>query len=177
VNYVLLHGSGPGPNMWFPWLKGELAKTNADVWTPRMPTSEHPDLSKQLPFLLQSGKITPDSVLVGHSASCPLILSVLENIDFIVPKIVLVAPYFPIPGDKTKIWQKRYDLPKIKSHCQEFVFVVSDNDPWGCNDRLSRPYFDALGGTMVIIQGGGHFGSNHWKQPLYEFPLLLKILS
>lgn len=164
--------------MWFPWLKTELEKTSQNVWLPILPDGQNPDLQKQLPFLLASGKINSDSVIICHSASCPLILSYLENIDFTVKQVILVAGWFPLPGEpKEKIWQDSYDLPKIKSHSREFTFVVSDNDPWGCNDKLSKPYFDVLGGIMVIVKNGGHFGSNHFKAPLYEFPLLLKLIN
>lgn len=177
TNYVLLHGSGSGPGeMWFPWLEKELKKTGNPIWQPHMPESEHPDLALQLPFLIDNTRINQDSTVICHSASCPLMLSFLEKTDVVIPKLILVAPYFPMATDVSKIHQQSYDLPTIKAHCKEFIFVVSDNDPWGCTDQLSRPYFDALGGIMVIVKGGGHFGSNHFKAPLYEFPLLLKLI-
>lgn len=178
TNYILLHGRGSGPDMWFPWLNTELLKTCLDVWMPILPDGENPDLQIQLPFLLQSGKINSDSIIICHSASCPLILSFLEKIDFAVKQVVFVAGWFPLPNaPQEKIWQDKYDLPKIKPHSREFTFVVSDNDPWGCTEQLSKPYFDVLGGTLTIVKGAGHFGSNHFKAPLYEFPLLLKLIA
>ncbi len=177
MKYIILHGSGGGPDMWQPWLKGELEKLGHEVWMPHMPDSEKPDLLTQLPFLLNSGEITPDCIIIGHSAACPLILSVLEKIDFKIRKAVLVAGYYyPTDDDKSLIWQEKYDFPKIKASCQSFLFIASDDDPWGCTDVHSKPYAELLGGELLTIKGGGHFGSNTWKKPLYEFPLLLELL-
>lgn len=177
MNFIILHGTGSGPDMWLPWLEKELKKLSHQTWMPVLPDPENPDLEKQLPYLLSSSKINSETVLVGHSAACPLILSVLENIQVTVKQAALVAGYFRTPTEQEPIWQENYNFEKIKSHCQRFNFIVSDNDPWGCNDQMSRPYFDELGGEMIIVKNGGHFGSNSFKQPLYEFPLLLKLIT
>lgn len=176
-NYILLHGSGAGPDMWLPWLKKELEKIKSSVWMPILPDAENPDLKKQLPYLLSNGKFLPETVIVGHSAGCPLILSALEKITHPIKQAILVAGWYSHPGEIQAIWQEKYDWKKIKSKCNNFVFLVSDNDPWGCTDQLSRPIFDKLGGTLIIIKSGGHFGSNTFKQPLYEFPFLLRLIS
>ncbi len=173
MNLLLLHGIGDGPDMWLPWLKTELEKLGHTVSMPTLPDSDNPDLSKQLPFL-ESGLVTPDTIVVGHSSACPLILSLAERSH--IKRAIFVAGYFSMPGKTEAIWQEDYDFAAIKSNCSDFLFVVSDDDPWGCNDQLSRPYFDQLGGTFVVVKGGGHFGSNHFKKPLYELPLLLKLL-
>lgn len=177
TNYILLHGSGTGPDMWFPWLKTELEKTGNLVWLPTIPGFTEPDLKTSLPFLIDSKKINSESVVICHSSSCPVMLSFLERVDIVIRQLVLVAPYFPMPGKKENSWQDKYDLEKIKTHIKEVVFVVSDNDPWGCTQNLVQPYFNVLGGTLVTIKGGGHFGSNTYKSPLYEFPLLLKLID
>lgn len=174
MTFLLLHGTGSGPDMWFPWLKTELEKLGHSVSMPTLPDPENPILADQLAFLIHNKLITPETVIVGHSAACPLTLSYLEKSS--AKKAVFVAGYFPMQGQSEPIWQESYDLEKIKANCNEFLFVTSDDDPWGCTDALSRPYFDELGGTFVVIKGGGHFGSNSFKKPLYELPLLLKLL-
>jgi predicted alpha/beta hydrolase family esterase len=179
--YILLHGSGNGPDMWLPWLKKELEKLGHAVWMPNLPDGENPDLKKQLPFLLDNPEVTPDCIIVGHSASCPLIFSLLENIEFKIKKAVLVAGYYkPLPkypDANDPILKNEYDLEKIKNSCNDFLWVVSDNDPWGCGDEMGRPVFNQLGGTYVLVHDGGHFGSNSFKKPLYEFPLLLNLVK
>ena len=65
----------------------------------------------------------------------------------------------------------------IKNHAQDFVFINSDNDPWGCNDKQGRIMFNNLGGTFIIRHDEGHMGSTTYKQPYKKFPLLLKIIE
>lgn len=177
ADYIVLHGSG-GIDMWIPWLEKELKSKASDVWVPTLPDPGEPDLKKQLPFLLESNKIGPESTIIGHSASCPLILSLLENLDITVKKVVLVAGYNKplINSVSDPILQDSYNWEKIKKAAKEFVFVVSDNDPWGCGEEMNRPIFEQVGGTFVIVHDGGHFGSNTFKKPLYEFPLLLGLI-
>lgn len=160
--------------MWLPWLKTELEKLGHSVAMPTLPDPENPILTDQMNFLVENKLVTENTIIVGHSAACPLTLSCLEK--FPARKAVFVAGYFPMSGQSEPIWQEGYDFKAIKANCQDFIFVTSDDDPWGCNDCLSRPYFDQLGGTFVVVKGGGHFGSNYFKKPLYEFPLLLKLL-
>lgn len=177
MKYVVIHGTG-GIDMWIPWLQKELEKED-DVWVPSMPNPDKPSLNEQLPFLLDSRKITSDTTIIGHSAGCPLILSVLENLKAPVKKAVLVAGYIkPHKGgsDPDPILQEKYNWEKIKNSAKEFVFIVSDNDPWGCGEEMNRPAFERLGGTFIIVKDGGHFGSNTFKTPLYEFPLLLSLV-
>lgn len=176
MKFVILHGTGEGPDMWLPWLKTELEKLGHEVWMPTLPNPETPDWQAQSKFLLESDKLTPETTVIGHSAACPLIFSTLQQMDTSIKKAVLVAPDFPQPGKEKPIWQDKYDLAKIKQNCGEFVFIASDNDPWGANDKLARPYFDQVGGMLIVVKDGGHFGSNTYKQPMYEFPLLLKLI-
>lgn len=72
--------------------------------------------------------------------------------------------------------QDVYDWEKIKRNVRELYFINSVNDPWGCNDVEGRWMFDRLGGTL-IINHEGHMGSDTFKQPYKEFPLLLKLLE
>jgi predicted alpha/beta hydrolase family esterase len=121
-----------------------------------------------------------DTVLIGHSAGAPLILSVLENITTPVRLAILVAGYARPKGEKMeeeKILQDSYNWSKIMKNCREFVFINSDNDPWGCNDVEGRHMFDHLGGTQIIKHGEGHMGSDTFKQPYKEFPLLVKLVE
>lgn len=78
--------------------------------------------------------------------------------------------------DKEPILQASYDWDKIQQHANEFVFINSDNDPWGCDDKAGRKLQEHLGGRLIICKGQGHFGSDTYKQPYKEFPLLLKLI-
>jgi predicted alpha/beta hydrolase family esterase len=175
----LFHGwDNNSQKHWFPWIKQQLEARGDTVWAPDLPTAEWPDLSKWLPFILQNGKFDENTILIGHSAGCPLILSYLEQTDVVVKQVVMVAAFYQplgdVPEDEPPILQRSYDWKKIKEHAREFVFISSDNDPFGCGDNVARQLLDNLGGVQIIAKDQGHFGSNDPAQEYLTFPLLLK---
>ncbi len=167
MKYIILHGSGSGPDMWLPWLNKELEKEGHEVWMPTLPDAEEITFEKHLHLVLQSGELTPGCILIGHSAGCRLLLKAVEEIDFPINKMILVAGSYR---------QMEFKYQKINQNCKDITFIVSDNDPWNCGDDVTRPYFDHIGSKMIIIKGGGHFGSTTFKKPLYKFDLLLQLL-
>ena len=117
---------------------------------------------------------------MGHSAGCPLILSILENIKIKIHKAILVAGYSYPTGKEKKpqlILQKKYYWNKIKRNVKDIIFINSDNDPWGCDDEQGYFMFKKLGGTLIIREGKGHMGSMTFNQPYKNFPLLEKLLE
>jgi predicted alpha/beta hydrolase family esterase len=180
-NAILLHGTSSTPDsFWFPSVKRFLEKKGYNVWAPQLPDPDRPDLSKQLPFVLKGGKFTGDTIIIGHSAGGPLVLSVLENINVRIYKAILVAGYARPKGKEKKpelILQEKYEWAKIKNNASEISFINSDNDPWGCNDVEGRYMFDHLGGKQIILHGEGHMGSDSFNQPYKEFPLLEKMIE
>ena len=130
-----------------------------------------------------------ETLIIGHSSGCPLILSILENIDVKINKAVLVAGYARQLGkmensslkklekDAESILLEKYDWMKIKENAKDIIFINSDNDPWGCDDKEGLYMFRHLGGTLIIRHGEGHMGSDKFKQPYKQFPLLEKLLN
>ena len=103
----------------------------------------------------------------------------LEYIDVKIAKAILVAGYGrqrPSKKEKDMMIQEIYDWDLIKSHVRDIYFINSVNDPWDCNDTEGRYMFDRLGGTLIINQEG-HMGSDSFKQPYKEFPLLVKLIE
>jgi hypothetical protein len=149
------------------------------VWVPVLPDTDTPDLKKWLPFVLKDGNFNEDTILIGHSAGSPLILSILENIKLTIHKAILVAGYFQMKNkdDNPLILQKEYDWKKIKKNVKDIIFINSSDDPWGCNDKAGLELFKHLGGTLIIREGEGHMGSDSFKQPYKIFPLLEKLLE
>jgi len=183
-NAILLVGGGENPEFcWFPWLKKNLENRGFRVWLPELPHNDNPTLEDALAFVQKNGQFNEETVMVGHSAGCPLILSVLENLDIKIEQAIMVAGLIE-PTIKNPVineWQKKfiptvYDWTKIKDHCRNFVYINAANDPWGCDDKQGRKMFDKLGGTLIINQEG-HMGSEKFKQPYKEFPLLLKLIE
>ena len=179
-NATILHGTSGTPNSyWIPWLKRELEKIDYKVWVPQLPDSDNPNLKVQLPFILENGIYDEDTVLIGHSAGNPLILSILDHIDVKIKGVLQVAGFSEnlTKVDKDLILQSSYNWEKMKNNVENLFFINSDNDPWGCDDVQGRKMFDKLGGNLLIRHGEGHMGSDTFNQPYKKFPLLLKIIE
>ncbi len=175
---IILHGtSETDQSFWLPYAKAELEKKGFTVSIPALPDADNPDLKNWLPVALAE-TYSERTVLIGHSAGCPLILSVLENIDVKIKQAILVSGYGRPIGDYPKpepILQDKYDWEKIKSHAEDIIFINSDNDPWGCDDKEGRYMWEHLGGTLILREGEGHMGSDKFDQPYREFPFLIKL--
>lgn len=174
-NAVIFHGTGCTPDSyWFPSLKLFLEQHGYHVWTPQLPDADKPDLKKWLPKALE-GSYGEETIIIGHSAGAPLVLSVLENISVKVQKAVLVAGYLNDPD--SIILQPDYDWQKIKQHVKDMIIINSDNDPWGCDDSQGIELWKNLGGTLILREGEGHMGSDSFHQPYHHFELLEKLLE
>ncbi len=176
MKVIIFHGTDASPeDYWYGWLKAELEKAGHTVELPHYPTINHEPVADFLPKVLKNHTFDDDTVLVGHSAGAPLILSLLEH-GAKVKQAVLVAGFVDAsPKFPASILQKRYDWPKIKAGARDFVFINSDNDPWDCDDKQGRKMFDNLGGTQ-IIRHDGHFGSEGYGQTYATFPLLRALI-
>ena len=121
-----------------------------------------------------------ESILIGHSAGSPLVLSVLENINTQIHKAILVAGYARPKGEKKDaehILQKKYNWEEIKNNVKDLIFINSDNDPWGCDHKEGLYMWEHLGGTLILREGEGHMGTETYNQPYTKFPLLEKLLE
>lgn len=179
---MLLHGGFSTPEMyWFPSIKKFLREKGYSVWSPQLPDSNNPTLNIWLSFVLKNGTFNESTILISHSLGSALTLSVLESIDVKVKKAILVAGFAEVrknmkPSDETML-TKSYDWEKIKTHVKEFIFINSDNDPWGCDDEQGKYMQKRLGGTFILQKGEGHFGSSQYGQPYERFLLLEQLLS
>ncbi len=164
---------------WYPWLKDQLEQRGYKVWAPLLPNSSSPHIEEWLGVALENGEYNEETVLVGHSAGCPLILSVLENIDVKVKQAVMVAAFFEQlgPDEKEPILQESYDWEKIATHVAAPFVINSDNDPWGCDVAAGLKLIDKIGGTLIVPHGEGHMGSTSFNQPYKEFPLLTRLID
>jgi hypothetical protein len=172
-NAIIFHGAGSTPNdVWYPWFKKELEEKGYKVAAPILTNDEMAPLDKWLPMALKEN-YDNETVLVGHSAGCPLILSILENINVKVLKVILVAGFIaPLKANTdgyNPILQKVYDWEKI-------IFINASNDPWGCDDKQGEAMREKLGGTLIINQEG-HMGSEGFNQPYKQFPFLLTLID
>lgn len=178
-NAIILHGTADqNTDFWFPSLKGKLEEKGFEVWLPQLPNAKTPNLKDWLGFVLENGKFSEDTVLIGHSAGAQLILSILENIQNPIKQAILVSGYAKAlratPEDEKN--EKDFSWEEIKGKSGQFIFINSDNDPWTCDDKQGRIMLDYLGGIQIILHGEGHMGSTMYGQPYKEFPLLVKLI-
>ncbi|HUC01506.1 MAG TPA: alpha/beta hydrolase [Candidatus Paceibacterota bacterium] len=177
-NAVIFHGTGTRPDeFWFPYLKENLESRGYSVWLPQLPNADKPNIAEWLPFALDNGTFTENTVLIGHSKGSALILHILEKIDVRVKQAILVAGYAEaLPKNDTDDSKDEFKWDTIRSRVENIVFVNSDNDPWKCDDKQGRILFDHIGGTQIILHGEGHMGSGTFKQPYKKFPLLTRLV-
>jgi hypothetical protein len=178
-NIIILHGTGDKPtDFWFPWLKENLEKEGYEVWLPQLPNAEFPNRKDWIKFILENGKITDETVTVGHSAGAQIILSLLEENDIKIKQAILVSGYAKALRKDAEAEKNvdDYNWDKIRGKAEEFIFINSDDDPWTCDDKQGRIMFNNLGG-MQIIRHDGHMGSNYFKQPYKKFPLVLELIT
>lgn len=178
-NAIILHGTGTkNTEFWFPYLKEKLEEKGFEVWLPQLPNDETPNLQDWLPFVLENGKFTEDTVLVGHSAGAQLILSIFEHIQTPVKQAILVSGYAKLlratSEDEKNTQEPNWKAAKGKA--KQLIFINSDNDPWTCDDTQGRIMLDHLGGIQIIPHGEGHMGSTTHDQPYKEFPLLNQLI-
>jgi predicted alpha/beta hydrolase family esterase len=91
---IIFHGTGCTPEMyWYSWLAKQLTLEGYEAHIPQLPNTDEANLSEWLPFALKNFSYNEDTILVGHSAGSPLILSILENISVKVKQVILVAGF------------------------------------------------------------------------------------
>lgn len=186
-NALILHGAGNNHSgNWIPWLKKELEGKGYKVWTPDLPDSDIPNKEKWLNtiFLNKEWIFNSESVIIGHSAGATLILRILENIQegIKINKAVLVSgpvemgmklEYFVY---KKSLVGSPFDWHKIKSSCNNFFFICSDNDRYQCGEDQAKIMQEHLGGEIILKRGEDHF--NLETSPKYkQFPLLLEMVD
>ncbi len=176
---IIFHGTGGSPDSyWIPYIKQNLEQRGYEVIAPQLPNTDNPNLKDSLEAALRL-PYDYDTILIGHSSGAALILSVLEHIDVKIKQAVLVAGFFqPLnPPEPELMVQDSYDWEKIKSRCGKLIFINSDNDPWGCTDKVGEAMKEKLGGELIVPKGEGHMGSTTFNQPYREFPLLLELIA
>lgn len=180
MNAIIFHGTDCKPeDFWYQWLKTQLEARGFNVELPYYPEMNHVPIDEYIEKILKAHSFDEETVLIGHSSGGSLILSILERIEPTVTQAILVAGFSEAldhEGGEDIILQPSYNWEKIKAHAKDFVFINSDNDPWGCDDKQGRKLFDKLGGTQVICHDG-HFGSTAKNQPYKEFPLLERLIT
>lgn len=176
----LLHGTGGSDTdyFWFEDTKKYLESHGYDVWWPLLPHTDKPNLEETTQFIKNNmPAIDEESIIIGHSSACPLILHILQNFKVKVKQVVLVSGYYQkISNESNSMLPESFDWETIKQNASEYILINSDNDPWGCDDKQARPAAEKLGAKFIFAKGQGHMGSGSYNQPYREFKTLNDIL-
>lgn len=177
---IIFYGYGETPeSFWYPYTRKALEDKGYNVLIPELPNTNNPMLDEQLEFSLKNLSLDQETIVVGHSSGCPLILALLEKIDITIDKAILVAGYtqpLKVGAKDTKNIKEKFDWETIRKHCREFIFINAENDPWGANDKQGKIMHEKLGGNLIINREG-HMGSDSYNQPYKEFPFLVKLIT
>jgi len=162
---------------WQPWLKKELESRGFEVFVPAMPDTKNPHLDKWLPHLADLvGEPSENDYFVGHSLGCITILRFLEGLEENekIGGAILVAGFTDNLGYKeiSSFFQKPVDFNKIKSHCEKFIAIHSDNDPY-VSVSYGKEFKDKLGAKLIVEHNMKHFSGD---DGISELPVVLNNL-
>lgn len=178
----LLHGTGGSDTeyFWFKDTKEYLESKGYSVWWPLLPQTDKPELAESLDFLKKNAPACNDqTIIIGHSSACPLILSFLQEVDVPIKQAILVAGFyeqFEEGNIANLMLEASYDWNTVKESSSEILLINSDNDPWGCNDKKARNAAINLNAPLIVMPGQGHMGSLTYDQPYEEFDLLKRLI-
>jgi predicted alpha/beta hydrolase family esterase len=180
-NALILHGTNDNSKKnWFEWLSQQLQSKGYKTWVPNLPGSDRPNIKKYNEFIFsQNWKFNDESILIGHSSGAVEILGLLQALpdDVIVDRCYLVGSFIDNLGWEILdgLFEEPFDLPKIKTKANKFIFIHSDNDPY-CPLDHAEYLSKELGGELVLVPGQQHFSIGTGGEQYSQFPLLLELL-
>ena len=180
MNYFIFHVNygHPEENL-FPWLKKELEKKGCEVIVPKFPTPIGQSLESWMKVLKKyEGKISHETVMIGHSLGAAFILNYLEQDDREIKAAFLIAGYHELLQNQFEELNKTFVDKKFKwneiiENCENFFVIGSDNDEY-IPVETTRQLAVLLGAELHIVKNGGHFNT---KAGYDKFPQLLELID
>ncbi len=175
---ILLHGKDKtSTDIWYPWIKQQLARLGITCEVPDLPANSNPRISEWKAVIDQQ-KPDKDTILVGHSRGGMAILRWLETPDRHVGRVILVAANSANIVDTTKgdFYSGPYDFEVIRSNCKQFVTLHSEDDPW-VPYEAGLENTKGLDATLISFKNRAHFGKQHDGSTMTSFPELLEAIE
>lgn len=180
----LIHGRGgnPGSEKWFKWLDTECENRNYNLVIPKMPDTFSPQIDKWVGFLEKNIKINNETYFVGHSVGCQAIMRYFEILDptIKITGAVFIGPWIELNKNKieeegeesvkmVKPWvETLIDFSKVKEHTNNFLCILSDNDPYV--PLTNKKFFEKkLGAGIIIKHNEEHFHKTPEIKEILEF--------
>lgn len=157
---------------WLPWLQKQLLVRDIMAHTPEIPLSFEP---KWEPWLreVERYEITPQTILVGHSAGGGFWVRYLsEHPKLQVGKVLLVAPWIDVEEDDPNGFMDFKVDPDIAERTKGLAIfhLTDDGDEIKRTVRVLRSRLNDI--SYREFEGRGHF--THRYMPEDEFPELLE---
>ncbi len=180
----LLHGTGGSDTdyFWFADTKEYLESKGYNVWWPLLPHTDKPSLEETRGFIKENIPVLDeDTIIVGHSSACPVILHMLQCFKTPVKQVILVSGFYEVIDDEgyseLMLQKEPFDWAAIQKSAKEIVLINSDNDPWGCDHKQARPVAEKLNAKFILAKDQGHIGSGTYNQPYKQFALLKELID
>lgn len=157
---MLLHAWFGNPeDIWYPWLKNELEKKGYKVWAPELPTmpTKNPDLGEMLRFILKEKFVDRETVVIGHSLGAVLALRLAEKVAFAKGILLAAWDFNDLTPEHQSFWQTMMNHAEIKKNVTDWVFLISDNDPY-VTKSIAHEVAGRVNGVAVDVGARGHFG-------------------
>lgn len=170
MKVYIIHGwEGYPEEGWFPWLKKELEKKGFKVEAPRMPNADKPKLDKWL--LTLDNLIKEDnSILIGHSLGCRVIMKYLEKNKAFGAVFVAARMDKSFFKELEEFYKKPVNWNNVKNNCKNIIGIYSDNDPY-VPIKDSGILKEKLNAKIVIEHNKHHIGGD---SGIKQLPSVLK---
>lgn len=180
-NAIILHGTlGSPEGNWFQWLEDQLETKDLQVWLPKLPHAEQPNLKEWAEFIQANCpfEISKETLIIGHSSGAILALILAQQNNQPIGQIVCVSVFHDNslqwePNDR--LFDVAFDWPAIRANANKLLFIHSDNDPYVPLDQ-AQFVADNCQAELVIIPSQGHFNLEQ-SEEYKEFPKLLEIIE
>jgi predicted alpha/beta hydrolase family esterase len=175
---IILHGSyGTPTGNWFPWLAKHVQSYGHSVALPTFPTPVGQSLTSwKQAFRAQVGRLTPDTIVVGHSMGAGFTLRLLEESEHPILGTFLAAGFIGALGlpDYDRInasfFASPFDWQTIGKLAGYVRVYASDDDPYVPLEHTNE-IARQLATPLTIIQGGAHLNE---ETHFVTFPQLLE---
>ena len=182
IKVLILHGTDANPDSnWFMWLKGKLVGRGYNVWLPQLPDSDKPNTTKYTQFLLSNKNfvIDKDTIIIGHSSGSVEILNLLQDLKkgVKIKGVILVSAFKDDLGMENlkELFNEPLSFAKINIHCDKFIFIHSDNDPY-CPLEHAKYLVSKTNGELIVFPGQGHFNTEISSE-YNKFPEIIQFID
>jgi len=174
IKVVLVHGWMGSPNDdFFPWLIKEVESEGYKVIAPSLPDTNTPEIKPWINKLKEVvGEADKNTYFIGHSLGVPAILRYLASLSkgTEIGGAIFVAPF--VISSPVETWEDykegdqeivdtwlgaSFDLNKVNGMADNFVAILSDNDPYVPVQENTDLLKKGLNAKIIIEEDKGHY--------------------